>query len=230
MLTTTQYSASPTYTPKPKGGGIVGAVGTASTALGILQGIVPKEIINNTIGAALKHGLDCWGASVNPDIASRNISEWVPPLKDAAEYAIRASDSELEKRINDWYVLFYNTGTKHRDWMGNGARDCTLEGIELEMEALDMVKAEVTAAFEQEVADRGHSMYSIGTKTVVVPAKASIDQRETTWQVEQYKIDLSPKTALEKIGGTVSGSNNGGVVPLLMMGLGLFVFRKKLFR
>ncbi|UII79565.1 hypothetical protein [Flagellimonas sp. CMM7] len=214
-----------------KGGGLVKGIGAVSTAAGILGSIVPKEIVNNTVGAALKHGWKCWGASVNPDKASANIALWVPQLKDAAEFAIRANDSALESRINAFHKRYYEVGVKHRWWIERGgARDCTKEAIQLEMDALSLVKTEAVRAFQEELNERGHTMVPSTPITHAIPANGAIDLPATTWTVEQYRVVLGKKNVVSNVVDVVTGGSSGsGILPLVLSAVGFVMFRKKIF-
>lgn len=128
-----------TPTPTTGAGSVLGIVGQISTISSLVGTILNKEVINKTIGQALKDGFSCWGSSWTPTRAENELPTWISKIAELFKEALNVDRDGLEASVNSFFRSFWGkvrisdipTQTLE-NWIGwryDSAKDCTLKGL-----------------------------------------------------------------------------------------------------
>jgi hypothetical protein len=200
---------------RSSGSGALSTISTVATAInpvvgtatGLLSSIIPKDLFDKTFGAVFANGFNfkCWGATWNPTRAEKDFTADSQVILERAKQTISTPINQLQDAINNFWVYFYGVSIKERDWIGNGAKDCTLDGLKIYVGSHDGLAIQIRNLFRNSLEAAGHKIEQTTAIKHLYPAVPSRDQRAVTWEVPQYRVILGSNQQ------PVANVSNGGV-------------------
>lgn len=204
-----------TPTPTTGAGSVLGIVGQISTVTSLVGSILNKEVINKTIGQALKDGFSCWGATWTPTRAENELPTWISKIAELFKDSLNVDRNGLEASINSFFRSFWGktwidakTHKTLENWIGwryDSAKDCTLKGlivlekgIDAYLKELESVLLKIAAEIDATITIQKSTITlyrtEAGGKKVNIPYQKS---------VPQIKVKVNPisdaKDALENV-------------------------------
>lgn len=200
-------------------------------ALGLLEGVIGKEVIGKTLGQVFSKGggFQCWGSSWTPAKAELVLPLHWQELEQLGKEALNVPVNQLEASINSFFVTAVTTMPMdsseiqlHRHWLLTGAENCTKRGLQKLVDGSDSFIKETSMGFKKTLEAIGIEYTNFGTQDAVLKRRGQSDK---VVQVQRIKLEIS-KTALVS-DNLQSVSKSTGFMPLAL-GVLFFIGRKYL--
>jgi len=198
-----------------------------SSALNLLQGIIPKDVYQKTLGAALKYGFDCWGASWNPGRAEREFNVSGPKMHSDAESIMSNIGADYADKVNQWIFDFYGYHSTQRNWLNTSARKCTREGLEVLIDSEDALYSKIIPLFIQRAREGGHQLKKIDSLNHTYPPESHTARHSFTIDLPQYEL-VENVYQVKSNGVLTSGTSVLGILGVL--GVLAALFGKKILK
>jgi hypothetical protein len=170
-----------------------------ASALSAIISFVPNEVYEKTVVQFFKDKrIDCWGSSWSPSKAKTALETDIPTLQEAAA-AITAADPEFYgDAVNQWIDFFYSVQAHGRTWLrynpDSSPRDCTKDGLELLINALDDTKTRLMKEMKKVALQKGGKLVVSHTEFVEYPVQNGLNLKHP--KVERYKMVLNKTASL----------------------------------
>lgn len=212
-----------------------GAAAAFTFGISLILTLIPAEAYEKTVARLFKNGLNfkCWGSSWAPSKAKAVLETEIPVIKNEAQKVLKAPLDQFENAVNDFMIFFYAIHSTDRDWLKTSAKDCTREGLEILIGALDLAKTQMTTAFTEYAKKMGGNLQRNGTVKKVYPPEES-GRHSLTQDVEQYRFTPPKQTIvpttnnLQPMTGGQSEAGFGGTGIILFTALvaGTYLYKK----
>ena len=222
-------------------------------ALALVEGIIGKTTINETLGAifAKGGGISCWGSSWTPAKAESEVPQHATFVVEAFKKALNVTPDRLQSSLNNFFKDGWKAGqlypSKAYWWLNSGAKDCTKRGLERYKEGMDGVLEQCFQAARAAAKKAGFDIVKSGTAKCTVgdergrTATISVMQVLVKFPVPQAKpvVQTATKPKAPVLGAPVASktavpsSDNaptkGGAAmfPVALLAAGAFFILKK---
>ncbi len=218
--------ATSTTNPPLVGGGTI----DTETVLGFVQGttffaqvlspLLSAEVINKTIGQALKDGFDCWGSTWTPTRAKQELPSWIAEINGEFQNALDVRREDLQASVNTFFKTFWGkvdvTGTTLEGWLGwryDSAKDCTKRGLIALENGVDAYLVELEGVFPQ-IAPQINANITVRHETITLYRWADTKKKPYQKTVPQISVvlkndvvegvsDLANNKVVQVMGGSV---------------------------